>query len=246
MGSIVARAFGYRLGFAWESAAGGELVKGVLLPDWETSESSEAEHWFRLDDKDCLYDGDQLYAQGGDLRLKLQQLVQMRLTGEAREFLFVHAGVVGWRGQGVVIPGPSRAGKSTLVLAMVRAGAQYLSDEFAVFDRSGQVHAYPRPLWQRLSKTRKQSFSPAELGWQPGPPLPVATLLMTQYVAGARWQPRELDLESSLNEIWKEVRYPSCRPGARQWLAGALAGARRLKGARGEIGEMLPGLLAGV
>lgn len=243
---LISKVFGYRLGFAWESAGGRAVVEGVLLPDWETSESGEADHWFRLDDKDCLYDGDSLFAQGGDLRLKLQQLVQMRLTGEAREFLFVHAGVVGWRGQAIVVPGPSRAGKSTLVLAMVRAGAQFFSDEFAVLDRAGQVHAYPRPLWQRLSKTKKQSFAPEKLGWQPGPPLPVGLLLVTQYVAGARWQPRELDVETSLNEVWKEVRYPSCRPGAREWLAGAIAGARRLKGARGEISDLLPGLLAGV
>lgn len=246
MGTLATRAFGYQLGFVWESAEGADIVEGVLLPDWERLEIHEADHWFRLDDKDCLYDGEELYSKGGDLRLKLQQLVQMRLTGEAREFLFVHAGVVGWRGQALVIPGPSRAGKSTLVLELVRAGAQFFSDEFAVFDRQGRVHSYPRPLWQRLSKTRKQSFTPEELGWRPGPPLPVGMLLMTQYVAGARWQPRELDLESSLDEIWKEVRYPSCRPGAREWLRTSLAGARRLKGARGEIAEMLPGLLVGV
>ncbi|MBX3171508.1 MAG: hypothetical protein KF760_29135 [Candidatus Eremiobacteraeota bacterium] len=246
MGRMVVCAFGYRLGFEWQSSEGREVVEGVLLPDWERLENGEVDHWFRLDDKDCLYDGEQLYAQGGDLRLKLQQLVQMRLTAEAREFLFVHAGVVGWRGQALVVPGPSRAGKSTLVLELVGAGAQFFSDEFAVFDRAGRVHAYPRPLWQRLSKTRKQSYTPEQLGWRPGPPLPAGMLLITQYVAGAHWQPRELNVESSLDEIWKEVRYPSCRPGARDWLRAALSGARCLKGARGEVSGMLPGLLTQV
>lgn len=245
MGHLVALAFGTRLGFLWESVGGREIVDGVLLADWTTDESKDADHWFRLDSQDRLYDGEQLFGEGGDLRLKLQQLVQMRLTGEALDFLFVHAGVVGWQGQALVIPGPSRAGKSTLVLELVRAGAQFLSDEFAVFDRSGLVHAYPRPLWQRLSKTKKQSHSPEELGWRPGPPLPVGALLMTQYVKGARWQPKELDVEASLQEIWREVRYPSCRPGAREWLGTALASARRLKGARGETADLLPGLLEG-
>lgn len=233
VGRLVAEAFDYRLGFAWESSQGLELVEGVLLPDWERTESDEADHWFQLEP---------LISEGGDVRLRLQQLVQMTLTAEASQFLFVHAGVVGWQGKALVAPGPSRAGKSTLVLELVRAGASFLSDEFAVFDRQGRVHAYPRTLWQRLSKTKKQSFTPQQLGWQPGPPLPVGILLMTRYVAGAHWQPRELDLDSSLEEIWKEVRYPSCRPGARDWLAGALAGARRLKGARGEISQLLPGL----
>ncbi|MBN9420382.1 MAG: hypothetical protein J0I12_33345 [Candidatus Eremiobacteraeota bacterium] len=246
MGSLVAQAFGYRLGFRWESETAREIVEGVLLADWERCERLEADHWFRLDAQERLFDGEQLFAEDGDLRLKLQQLVQMHLTGEARDFLFVHAGVVGWQGRALVIPGPSRAGKSTLVLELIRAGAQFFSDEFAVFDRSGLVYAYPRPLWQRLSKTKKQSHSPQELGWRPGPPLPVGTLLMTQFVKGARWKPRELDVESSLQEIWKEVRYPSCRPGAREWLASALSAARCLKGARGETAEMLPGLLSGV
>lgn len=237
MERLIARAFNYRLGFEWESAGGRDLLEGVLLPDWHREESGEADHWFQVDP--CC-------RQEGDGRLALQQQVQMTLTAEAREFLFVHAGVVGWQGKALVVPGPSRAGKSTLVLEMVRAGASFLSDEFAVFDRNGLVHAYPRPLWQRLSKSRKQSFTPEQLGWRPGPPLPVGILLMTRYVAGASWRPRELDVESSLDEIWKEVRYPSCRPGARQWLAGALGGARRWKGARGEMSELLPGLLGGV
>lgn len=237
MGVMIASVFGYRLGFRWNSPGGREIVEGVLLPDWTREESGEADFWFELNEGE---------AQGGDVRLRLQQQVQMQLTAEAREVLFVHAGVVGWQGQALVFPGPSRAGKSTLILELVRAGAQFYSDEFAVLDRQGLVHAYPRPLWQRISKTRKQSFSAQELGWQPRPPLPVGKLLMTRYVRGASWRPRELDLESCLQEIWKEVRYPSCRPGAREWLGEALKPALRLKGARGETTEMVPGLLAGV
>lgn len=37
--------------------------------------------------------------------------------------LFIHAGVVGWRGRAIVIPGRSLAGKTTLTAALVRAGA---------------------------------------------------------------------------------------------------------------------------
>ncbi len=62
------------------------------------------------------------------------------------DHLFVHAGVVVWHNQAIVIPGRSYAGKSTLTKGLVNAGGIYYSDEFAVFDRYGAVHPYRRKL----------------------------------------------------------------------------------------------------
>jgi hypothetical protein len=42
----------------------------------------------------------------------------------------------------MVLPGKSFAGKTTLVAALVRAGAEYWSDEYAVLDANGDVHPY--------------------------------------------------------------------------------------------------------
>ena len=50
----------------------------------------------------------------------------------ARPWLFVHAGVIGWKERAILIPGRSFSGKSTLVKAFLQAGATYYSDEFAV------------------------------------------------------------------------------------------------------------------
>ena len=58
--------------------------------------------------------------------------VQVATSSETR--VFVHAGVVGWHGRAIVIPGESRSGKSELVTALVQAGATYYSDEYAVLD----------------------------------------------------------------------------------------------------------------
>lgn len=60
--------------------------------------------------------------------------------------VFVHAGCVVWRGRAVVLPGRSMAGKSSLTAALVRAGATYYSDEYAVVDARGLVRPYARPL----------------------------------------------------------------------------------------------------
>src|SRR5439155_21468851 len=68
----------------------------------------------------------------------------------ARRRLFVHAGAVGWGGRAILIPGRSMSGKSTLVEALVRAGASYYSDEYAMVDRDGRLDAVLRPLSQSV------------------------------------------------------------------------------------------------
>jgi hypothetical protein len=66
------------------------------------------------------------------------------LMGRARSHYFVHAAVVVWRGRALVLPGLSRAGKSTVALALVLEGARYLSDEILAFTRTGRAEPLPR------------------------------------------------------------------------------------------------------
>jgi len=69
------------------------------------------------------------------------------LMRRAPHLFYVHAGVVSVGGRGVVMPGLSRAGKSTLALAFVTAGARLLSDELLAFDpRAETCVAVPRAL----------------------------------------------------------------------------------------------------
>lgn len=70
------------------------------------------------------------------------------LVREARDFFIVHAGaVVAPSGGGIVLPGQSGAGKSSLVAGLVRRGFGYLSDEFAAIDPvEGGLFAVPRAL----------------------------------------------------------------------------------------------------
>ena len=58
--------------------------------------------------------------------------------------IFVHAGVVAIGERGLVFPGESRSGKSTLLKALLDRGATYYSDAFAVFDDAGRVQPYAR------------------------------------------------------------------------------------------------------
>src|SRR6266545_1899194 len=81
--------------------------------------------------------------------------LQTYTAAMAKNRIFVHAGVVGWRGRAIVIPGTSFSGKSTLVAELVRADGTYYSDEYAVLDRRGYVHSYARPLSIREKRTGK-------------------------------------------------------------------------------------------
>jgi len=70
----------------------------------------------------------------------------MRIAERAAKHTFVHTGVVSFCGHGIMLPGYSFAGKTTIVAEFVRVGALYYSDEYAVLDRDRFAHPYPRPL----------------------------------------------------------------------------------------------------
>ena len=110
-------------------------------------------------------------------------LVALHVADNSRRLVFVHAGVVGWGGRAIVIPGRSFSGKTTLVAELVRAGASYYSDEFAVIDRQGRVLPYPQPLQLRDPHTYRQTRCPVrKLGGTAGDvPLPVGLVLFSKY-----------------------------------------------------------------
>src|SRR6266576_550620 len=82
--------------------------------------------------------------------------LQLTVAEYAPRRVFVHAGVVGWKRRAILIPGMTFTGKTTLVDQLLRAGATYYSDEYAVLDERGLVHPYPRPLGFRslIDQTR--------------------------------------------------------------------------------------------
>lgn len=69
-----------------------------------------------------------------------------RAVVERTRLLTVHATVVHAPAGALVFPAPSGLGKSTLAVALGRAGFELMSDELAAFDDRGQVLAFPRPV----------------------------------------------------------------------------------------------------
>ena len=117
----------------------------------------------------------------------LCQDIENTVAQRSRQMLFVHAGVIGWRGLAIVIPGRSHTGKSTLVVELVRRGAVYYSDEFAVLDEMGLVHPYRRPL-----VLRGQTTPPPDLRLvraDAPEPLPIGVVVAGPYQPGVAWRP---------------------------------------------------------
>lgn len=139
------------------------------------------------------------YLSSGRSRKKLLKffdtIVRISVGESAKQLVFVHAGVVGWKGRAILMPGDSFTGKSTLVAALVKKGASYYSDDFAILDDKGHVQPFPRAISMR---TNDGAYLPYELsidklGGSIGrESIPVALVLFTKYGARKRWDPKFL------------------------------------------------------
>lgn len=174
----------------------------------------------------------------GDLRLYVART--------ARRRVFVHAGVVGWRGRAIVIPGSSFSGKSRLVAALLRAGASYLSDEYGVLDERGRVHPFPAPLSIRNGARPRRRPSAEDLGGvtERGP-LPVGVVALTRFRRGAAWRPRPLTPGQAVLALMAHTVPARERPAeVLRTLRRAAAGALGLEGPRGEADQAADRLLS--
>ncbi|MBN1219227.1 MAG: hypothetical protein JXM69_09895 [Anaerolineae bacterium] len=197
-----------------------------------------------------LYCGSALLARSLELPpllTTLEQHAELLTAFRASDCLFVHAGVVGWQGRAILIPGRSMTGKTTLVKALIEAGAAYYSDEFAVLDKEGFVRPYSRPLSIRGHNGQPIRKTPVEsLGGQTGvEPLPVGLVVVTDYQPEAAWRPRQLTPGQALlalmdNTVAARGNPAHSMPILKQVVTGAIA----LKSKRGEAREVAPLLLA--
>jgi hypothetical protein len=173
--------------------------------------------------------------------------LQVYVAERARHRVFIHAGVVGWRGSAIVLPGPSFCGKTRLVVALMRAGAEYYSDEYAVLDSMGWVHPFPRLLSIRQEGGAPPRRDTAEsLGGRRGAgPLPVGLVVVSTYEPGARWQPRRLSAGEALLALLAHSVSVRRQPAeVLDTLVRVVAGAPVMAGIRGEADELVAPLLS--
>ena len=254
------RAFGVRVGVRVNGKEALDQVVDHLPPGWEALSSPLVKrlYSFKLGGEGTranlrrfhlLYANAARIGRSFDLAhmMKLfESDLQLYVAEAAPRRVFVHAGVVGWRGQAILIPGRSFSGKTTLVVELVRAGATYLSDEYAVLDARGRVHPYPRKLWIREKSGLESERWPVEsLGGSCGvKPLPVGLVVVTNYKAGARWRPSPLTPGQGALALLNNAVSIQRRPELTfPVLSQVAADASILKGVRGEARHMVDSLL---
>lgn len=176
---------------------------------------------------------------------RLASEVHFQVARHARSVVFVHAGVVGLGGRAIVVPGRSHSGKTSLVLALARAGADYYSDEYAVVDAEGVVHPYVKPLSIRGSEGRGCSVTADALDLRPGAaPLRPGLIVSTRYVANGDYTPRRVRPARGLIHLIDNTIVVRERPGfALACLTPLAQGARTLEGDRGEADRAADALL---
>ena len=230
--------FGMQVGVEWVGAADlDQPLKSLLLPIWKDEPDLSPQAVFRISrdpQGELLIDGpDDEFDRSGreDIIETLERRLHFYLACLCREAIFVHAGVVGWRNGAVVIPGRSFAGKSTLTMALLEAGASYLSDEYAVIDRNGLIHPFPRPISLR-TEDGCERVRPASVCLQP---LPLLAMVSTEFSAGAEWSPDILSAGSSALEMLANTVSAQAAPElALECLSAALKNGVSWKGPRGE------------
>lgn len=230
-----------------------------LPPDWRPIESpttessteegvyfvsfeSESNHYL------LFYQGNQIL-RSQRLKIVLEAFdshIRLRIGVLVKDKLFVHAGVVGWKDKAIIIPGRSFSGKTTLVTALVKAGAHYYSDEYAVFDVNGFVHPYPRPLSVRHGEGLGIRRIPVEdIGGAVGThPLPVGLIVSTQYQPEGTWAPQKISSgQAVLNLLDNTIAARLCPEFALKILSHVVSETCSIEGIRGEADKVSISLL---
>jgi hypothetical protein len=197
---IAFEAFGLHLAVSGTPPEVLEHVRPFLPPGWKTCSPSAVKRRFAI-----TADGVGTYEFWSDGRLQNEGLglelavlildteLRLYIARKAPDAIFIHAGVVAHRGKAIVIPGMSFSGKTTLVAALVREGATYYSDEFAVLGNDGLVHPYPKLLSIRDQNRLQVEHHVDSLGGVAGEAaLPMGAIVVTSYKPGAEWQPERV------------------------------------------------------
>ncbi len=158
---------------------------------------SLAEEQCEGDPRCSVFYGPSCVARGVAPSLALDWLlwhIHSRAVSLSGQSLVLHAGAVTAPGRAILLPGPTGAGKTTLVAGLVTAGLGYLSDEAVPLSGSPPLaHSYAKPL---SIKSGTQQLLP-EL--KPRGPSGAVRYL------GPQWH-------VPVSSIRRQALAPSCRP----------------------------------
>ncbi|HEX8371038.1 MAG TPA: hypothetical protein VF604_21010 [Pyrinomonadaceae bacterium] len=192
-----------------------KTLQAVLPGCFRIIEKSDVEHHFTLfwggDGKDSLYLNEKEVPSNHsrtDVMRGFETQLRLTVAEYAPERVFMHAGVVAWKDLAIVIPARSFQGKTSLVAALVRRGAVYYSDEYAIFDADGCVYPFPKTLSVRgeIDEFTQKEYPVEAFGGVAGEKkIPVGMILITGFKPDAEWKPQILSAGQGILEILEHV-----------------------------------------
>jgi hypothetical protein len=190
-------------------------------------------HEFRLYRDDCFVAS---APRAEQLLRDLMDCLDRGFVEGVRNLSAVHAGAVLLGDRALLFPGASHSGKSSLVAELLRQGAICYSDEYALIDSEGLVHAYPRPLLLRNGGREQTAVLPIELNARvASSPAKVGWILSLQYEAEGSWNIQEVSQGQGLLSLLQNTPHVLAdSPHIVGSFRRAAAGARCFEGQRGD------------
>ncbi len=139
----------------------------------------------------------------------LDSKIRLTVAEFAKDFIFLHAGAVGYQGKAIIIPARSFSGKTTLVAELAKRGMEYYSDEYAVIDPNGFVHPFAKKLSMRgiISDYEQVDIAVEEMGGTKGQrPIKVGLILVSKFKKNSKFKPKLISsgegiIESIANSV---------------------------------------------
>lgn len=120
------------------------------------------------------------------------------------DFLFLHSGAVAVNSGGLLLPGSTHSGKSTLTVALAGNGAVYYSDDCAIIGPDLKLYPYPIKPKIRGHHGEIGESSHSEAVYASGAEgVDVRLIAFTRYVSGSDWTPLEI---SSGAAVWRLMK----------------------------------------
>ena len=174
--SFAVQAFGTRIRAAGSSHEALALLERCIFPSFSRTsrENEEADLSLWLEQTGGRFElsaGGVAIASASEaarLAPAIVRVVDEAVIRQLKGLRALYAGVVAWNDRALLLPGPSHAGKTSLVAELLRRGATYYSDEYAVIDERGSVHPYPGPLLLRDERLDQIAVLPEECGSRAG------------------------------------------------------------------------------
>lgn len=197
-----------------------DKLKSLLPPYHKLSNSGESKPKFSLitsggeETKGFYLNGERIlqFEKFDDTTFEaVESKIQLALAvALPPKMFFLHAGAVAFKDFGIIIPGKSFAGKTTLTREFLKNGARYYSDDCAVIDKEGRLYAYSKTLSIRNSLQQGEIYKAEDVGAVTGcNPIPVRMIIFAEYKKRQKLRLEKIGAGEAVMQLAKNLFYPA-------------------------------------